>query len=268
MHDDLAKSKLLAVYVTIACIMLMLPIAIVVALAFGDQGYLQFPPPAYSLHWFRAFFGDPRWQDAIYNSVIIAAVACVLSTAFGFLAAYAFVRSSVKAKKLLLSLMLLPIIVPSVITAIALYFLSGQLGLLGNRVWIGVCHSVIALPIVLLILLPSLNGIDINLERAALSLGGGRMMVFRRIVIPLAFPGILSAMLFAFLASFDELLIALFLTGIRIQTLPVRIWNSLLLQVEPVIAAVSVFLIGVTALVLVFDTALRRLRRSGSPSTT
>lgn len=256
-------SRGLTLYVALACLVLMLPIVIVIVLAFGAQDYLKFPPTSYSLRWFVAFFGDSRWQHALRTSVLIAVSACVIATVVGFFAAYAFVRSTMRAKKLLLSFMLLPIIIPQIITAIALYFLSGKLGLIGNVFWIGVCHAVIALPIVLLILLPSLHGIDVNLERAALSLGSSRLGVFTKVVVPLAFPGILSAALFAFLASFDELLIALFLTGVRSETLPVRIWNSLLLQVEPVIAAVSVFLIGVTAAVLLLDAAMRRARGVG-----
>ena len=116
------------------------------------------------------------------------------------------------------------------------------------------------MPIVLLILLAALHAVDPNLERAALGLGGSRLRVFCRIVLPLTLPGILSAALFAFLASFDELLISLFLAGVRAQTLPVRIWNSLNLQVEPTIAAVSAFLIGVTVLILAADGILRHRR--------
>ncbi len=145
--------------------------------------------------------------------------------------------------------------------------MAGPLGLVGNVLWVGVCHATIALPIVLLILLASLQGVDINLERAAYGLGASRWRVFTRVVIPLAFPGILSAALFAFLASFDELVISLFLTGVRSETLPVRIWNSLHLQVEPVIAAVSAFLIGVTGAVLLVDAAVRRARSARSSPT-
>lgn len=250
----------LSVYVTAACLVLMMPIAIVLILAVGDQTYLRFPPESFSLRWFVTFFGDPRWQRALGSSVLIASIACVIATASGFFAAYAFVRSDLRAKKLLLSFMLLPIIIPHVITAIAMYFMSGPLKLVGNVVWIGLCHATVALPIVLLILLSSLQGVDVNLERAALSLGSSRFGVFTRVVIPLAFPGILSAALFAFLASFDELIISLFLAGVRSETLPVRIWNSLHLQVEPVIAAVSAFLIGVTGLVLLLDALVRQVR--------
>jgi len=250
----------LSTYIVVACLILILPIVIVVALAFGDQSYLKFPPDGFSLRWFNEFFGDPRWREAMWTSFAIALVACVVSTAFGFLAAYSMVRSDIKGKKLLLSFMLMPIIVPHVITAIAMYFATVPLGLVGNIVWIGFCHSVIALPIVLLILLSSLQGVDVNLERAALSLGSSRLGVFTRVVIPLAFPGILSSALFAFLASFDELIISLFLAGVRAETLPVRIWNSLHLEIEPVIAAVSAFLIGVTGLVLLFDAMVRGIR--------
>jgi putative spermidine/putrescine transport system permease protein len=258
-------ARALSVYIGAACLVLMTPIVIVLILAVGDQTYMRFPPESLSLRWFATFFGDPRWQRALGSSVLIAAVACVIATVLGFFAAYAFVRSDMRAKKLLLSFMLMPIIIPHVITAIAMYFVAGPLKLVGNVFWIGLCHATVALPIVLLILLSSLQGVDVNLERAALSLGSSRIGVFTRVVLPLAFPGILSAALFAFLASFDELIISLFLAGVRSETLPVRIWNSLHLQVEPVIAAVSAFLIAVTGLVLVLDALVRHARTIRSP---
>jgi len=262
MMNDGVVTRSLNVYVAIAGVTLMAPIVIITILAFGSQGYMKFPPEAYSLRWFETFFGDPRWRSALWSSTVIALIACVVSTLLGFFAAYAFVRSDVRGKKLLLSFMLLPLIVPHVITAIAMYFMSGPFKLVGNVFWIGICHACIALPIVLLILLSALQNVDINLERAALSLGSSRFGVFTKVVVPLALPGIISAALFAFLASFDELVISLFLAGVKSETLPVRIWNSLHLQVEPVIAAVSAFLIGVTGFILLLDTLLRQLRVS------
>jgi putative spermidine/putrescine transport system permease protein len=252
--------RVLSMYVGLICLLLMAPIVIVVILAFSGANYLQFPPTSYSLHWFVRFLGDPQWQSSLWYSLEIGIVACVVATVVGFFAAYAFVRRNIAGKKLLLSLLLLPIIVPTVITSIAMYFLSARLHLVGNLFWVGICHAVIALPVVLLILLSSLQGVDVNLERAALSLGASRARLFLRVVVPLAAPGIISAALFAFLASFDELIIALFLTGVRTETLPVRIWNSLHMEIEPTIAAVSAFLIGVTALVLLADGLLRGRR--------
>jgi ABC-type spermidine/putrescine transport system permease subunit II len=252
--------RTLPCFVMLICLLLMAPIVIVVILAFSGAGYLQFPPTSFSLRWFVRFVGDPQWQSSLWYSVVIGSVACALSTTVGFFAAYAFVRGAFGGKKLLLSLLLLPIIVPTVITSIAMYFLSARLHLVGNLMWIGVCHAVIALPIVLLILLSTLQGVDVNLERAALSLGASRARLFLRVVVPLAAPGLISAALFAFLTSFDELIISLFLTGIRAQTLPVRIWNSLHLEIEPTIAAVSAFLIAITGLVLLLDALLRGRR--------
>ena len=252
--------RALPCYVLLICLLLMAPIVIVVVLAFSGAGYLQFPPTSFSLRWFIRFLGDAQWQASSWVSLVIATVACALATLIGFFAAYAFVRGNFPGKKLLLSLLLLPIIVLTVITSIAMYFLSARLHLVGNLLWIGVCHAVIALPVVLLILLSALQGVDANLERAALSLGASRTRMFVKVVVPLAAPGLVSAALFAFLASFDELIISLFLTGVRAQTLPVRIWNSLHLEIEPTIAAVSAFLIGITAVVLLLDSLLRGRR--------
>jgi ABC-type spermidine/putrescine transport system permease subunit II len=252
----------LSTYVALACLVMLAPIVIVCVLSFSGEGYLRFPPSSFSLKWFDIFFGDTRWRQSLVSSTLIALVACVIATTIGFLAAYALVRGEMRAKKFVLSLMLAPIIVPTVITAIAMYFLTAKMGLVGNMLWIGFCHAVVALPIVLLILLAALQGVDVNLERAALSLGASRSRVFFKVVVPIALPGVMSAALFAFLASFDELVISLFLAGARAQTLPVRIWNSLHLEIEPVVAAAATFLIAVTGLVLLLDGGFRRLRDS------
>lgn len=266
--DD-APARLLRSYVGVCCLVLLTPIAIVVILAFSGGAYLKFPPDALSLRWFAVFFGDPRWQESLRLSLAIGVIGSLIATVVGFLAAYAIVRSEMRAKALALSLFLTPMIIPIVVTAIALYFWSARLGLIGNVLWIGACHAVVALPIVLLIMMSALQGVDLNLERAALSLGASRLRVFFTVVVPLALPGIVSSALFAFLTSFDELLISLFLTNVRDQTLPVRIWNSLHLEIEPTIAAVNAFLIGVTGLVLLLDAIVRHrigssARRGGS----
>ena len=213
----------LSAYVALACLVMLAPIVIVCVLSFSGEGYLRFPPSSFSLKWFDIFFGDTRWRQSLVSSTLIALVACVIATTVGFLAAYALVRGEMRAKKLVLSLMLAPIIVPTVITAIAMYFLTAKMGLVGNMLWIGFCHAVVALPIVLLILLAALQGVDVNLERAALSLGASRSRVFFKVVVPIALPGVMSAALFAFLASFDELVISLFLAGARAQTAVTRV---------------------------------------------
>jgi putative spermidine/putrescine transport system permease protein len=216
----MSMRRVLAALVTVLCALLIVPIAVVVVLAFGDQTFLHFPPPGFSLRWFAAFFGSARWRMALWSSVEIGLIASLLSTVCGFFGAYALVRRQFIGKVAVLSMILLPMIVPTVITSVAMYFLSASLHLVGDRIWVGICHAVIALPIVMLILLSALQGVEPNLERAALSLGASQARVLWKVVVPIAGPGIASAALFAFLTSFDELIIALFLTKADSQTLP------------------------------------------------
>ncbi|MDT1064591.1 ABC transporter permease [Paracoccus sp. CPCC 101403] len=257
-----ALSRLLGVYVGIFCVAMIAPVAIVLVLSFSNESYLSFPPESYSLRWFEAFLGDAAWRRSMSISATVAVLSSLISTTIGFLAAYAFVRKSFRFKKAFLATMLMPIIAPSVIIAVSLYFMTAKIGLMGNMVWLAFCHSVISVPIVLIIMIAGVKSVDPNIERAAVGLGASKAYLFRRIIIPLTYPSIVSSMLFSFLASFDELIISLFLAGTRKQTMPVRIWNSLHLEVEPVIAAVSAFLIGLTCLVLLLNYLVTR-RRAG-----
>lgn len=264
MMGPVLRATLLKALVVLLCFGLLAPIIIVAIASFSGDGYLKFPPESLSLRWYERFLGDPRWRAAILNSLFIGVMTSVLSTLVGFLAAYAMVRGEFRTKRVLASLLLTPVIVPHVITAVAVYFLSARAGLVGFRPWIAVAHTVVALPVVLVILQSALRTVDPALERAAMVCGCTRWGVFRRVVLPLALPGVVSAALFSFLTSFDELVISLFLAGIRAETLPVRIWNSLLLEVEPTIAAVSTLLIAVTAVALAIDAAIRRFRGGGA----
>ncbi len=242
------------------CAVLIAPIVIIIILSFSGDAILQFPPRSFSLRWYTDFFVDARWRRALYSSLSIGLGACLIATTVGFLAAYALVRGKFKAKKLMLAFVLLPLIVPHVITAIALYFLSARLGLVGVKPWISAAHAVIGLPIVVMILISALQSVDENVERAAYSLGASRATTFLRVVIPLALPGVVSAALFSFLTSFDELVIAMFLSGLSAETLQVRIWSSLQMDAEPIIASVSALLIGVTVLLLAGDAVSRHIR--------
>ena len=243
--------------IALLCLLLLGPIVVVVIASFSSDAFLAFPPSRLSLRWYQVFLTDPKWRAALWNSLLVASLCAVLATVSGSLAAYALVRGPSRMRGALLSVALMPLIVPGIVTAIALYFLSVRLGLVGNRLWLAVTHAVVAFPVVLIITQAAFQSIDPVLERAAMIHGCNRLGVLRRVVVPLAGPGIVSAALFAFLASFDELVIALFISGIGGQTLPVRIWNSLTLEVEPTIAAVSTVLIALTLAILLVDFAIR-----------
>jgi putative spermidine/putrescine transport system permease protein len=239
------------------CLLLLAPIVIVVIVSFSGDTYLTFPPSTFALRWYARFLGDEQWRNALWNSLLVAALCSIFATSIGFCAAYAFERASFFGKSLLMGALLLPLVIPSIVTAVAVYYFSIRLGLVGNRVWLAITHTILALPIVMIIARAALKTVDPELERAAAVHGCGNWGVLWRVVLPIAAPGIISGALFAFLTSFDELIIAIFVSGANGQTLPVRIWNSLTIELEPTIAAVSTLLVAVTVVILLADAYLR-----------
>src|SRR5262245_41056833 len=243
---------------SLVLVFLIAPVAIIVIVSFSGADYLTFPPPSLSLRWYARFFGTPAWRQSIVVSVQVASLTMVFATALGLAASLALVRGRFRGKGAVYAVLLSPMIVPTIITAIGLYFFFVKLKATGSVLAIAMGHTVLALPVVVIIITATLQGFDLRLELAALSLGASRVTALRRVTLPLIAPGVVSAALFAFLTSFDELLIPLFLAGVEVQTLTVRVWNSLLLEVDPTIAAVSSFLIAVTCAVLGASALLRR----------
>lgn len=242
------------------CLMLIAPIAIVIFMSFDASSYMTFPPTSFSLRWFESFFGNAEWMASMKTSFIIAILASIISTTLGFLGSYALVRGSFGNKKVLLAVCLLPLIISPIITAVALYFVAVPLNLLGSKIFIAFTHATLAVPVVVLILISSLQGVEQSLEHAAAGMGASSLYTFRHVIIPMVWPGIMSAAFFSFLTSFDELIIALFLSGFDSETMPVRIWNSLLMNMEPIIAAISTVLIGITVILLFIEMTIRKMR--------
>jgi len=243
---------------TAGLVFLLAPVLIIVIVSFSSGSYLSFPPPGLSLRWYQRFFGTPAWRQSIVVSVQVASLTMVFATVLGLGAALALVRGRFRGKAAVYGVVLSPMIVPTIITAIGLYFFFVKLKATGSILAMAMGHTVLALPVVVIIITATLQGFDLRLELAALSLGASRLVALRRVTVPLIAPGVLSAALFAFLTSFDELLIPLFLSGVEVQTLTVRIWNSLVLEVDPTIAAVSSFLIAITCAVLGVSALVRR----------
>lgn len=234
------------------------PVLIIAVISFNDSRILSFPPETLSLHWYRRVMADPGWKHSLWVSLQVALMTTVLATAGGFLASLALVRANLKHKMAIYGLILTPMIIPNVIVAIAFYMAFARMGAGGSLVAMAIGHAVLALPLTTIILSASLQGLDEAYERAALSLGASQWQTMHMVTLPLAVPGLVSAALFAFLTSFDELLISLFLAGVRSQTLSVRIWNSLALDVEPTIAAVSTLLIALTVAILLVNVMFQR----------
>ena len=222
---------------------LILPIFIVIPMAFDSSEFLTFPPKNISIKWFIEFFQNTRWIDSLILSFQVALSTAVLSTVIGTLASLALNRGRFPYKTLISSVILSPMIAPLIIIAIAVYGLYARLGLIGTRIGIVIAHTILAIPYVVLIITTNLHRLDTNLEMAAMNLGAGKIRTFFSITLPLIKPGIITAAAFAFIVSFDELVVANFISGVRNVTLPKLMFDSIRFEVSPLVASAATLLI-------------------------
>ncbi len=236
---------------------LVVPILIIFPLALNPSDYLSFPPEGLSLRWFDTVLSDPGWLASLRLSFIVALLSTICAVLLALAAALALVRTDFHGKKIVYAIILLPMIVPNIITSIAVFFFFSSIGL---PAFAGIVlgHVALAIPVSTIILSATLQAFDTRLELAACSLGASRLVALRRITLPLIAPGIAASAIFSFLSSFDELLVAMFLSSPEQQTLPVRIWNAVQFQLDPSIAAVSAMLILFSAVALAVGNFLQR----------
>ena len=234
---------------------LILPLFVVIPISFSSANFLQFPPPGFSLKWYRHFFGSYIWMTAVFNSFKIALMSSFLASLLGVGAAMVLTRYRFRRKNLLFSFLISPMIIPVIIFAIGSFLTFSRLHLIGNYLTIVLAHTVISVPIVLITISASLQVFDRDLEYAALSLGASPFKTFFMVTFPLIKPGVISGALFAFITSFDEVVISFFLSTYRCITLPRLMWSSLREQIDPTIAAASSLLI-LTAVFLLLTVAI------------
>ncbi len=235
------------VVVSLILLFLALPILVVTVLSVSSASYLRFPPPGLSWRWYEAYLGSREWLDSTGLSVAVASGVVVLATVLGTLAALGLARMRPRWRMLASALILSPLIVPVIVVAIGVYYAYARYGILGQPWALVAAHTCLAVPFVVISVTTSLAGLDRGLERAALSLGATRWGVFRQVTLPLIRPGVLAGALFAFITSFDELVVALFLSNGPTVTLPRRMWDDMRFDIDPTIAAVSTIVVVITA---------------------
>jgi len=218
---------------------LILPLVVVFPLSVSSAPYLEFPPPGLSWRWYENYFGDPVWIDATLRSLKIATSAMLLSLLVGTPLAFSLVRGRYPGRALLDRLAAAPMIVPAIVFSVAVYGLFAKLKLIGAWYGIALAHTVLALPLVVIVIGAGLRGFDEALEAAALGLGASRWQAVRRVTLPQIRPSLVSAALLAFVTSFDELVVAMFLAGSE-MTLPKKMFDNIRMEIDPTIAAVSV----------------------------
>ncbi|MFD1984149.1 ABC transporter permease [Mesorhizobium newzealandense] len=241
---------------------LLLPVVFIVLLSFGSSRWLAFPPPGWTLKWYQELFADPAWLDAALTSARIATMTAMLAVAIGLLASFALVRGQFAGREILRGLLLTPMVLPVVVFAIAVYAFFLRLGLGGTTIGFVIAHTVLALPFAIIPIATALEGFDKSIEDAAIVCGASPLEAKLRITLPSIRIGIFSAAIFSFLASWDEVVVAIFMASPSLQTLPVKIWGSLRSDLSPVIAAASSLLVGLTLALMVVTALLQRKFRT------
>jgi putative spermidine/putrescine transport system permease protein len=218
------------------------PIFLLIPLSLNPTSLGPWPQSA-TLKWYEKVLTDSSWQDAFTTSLLTAALAAVIAGAFALIASFAIVRGGWRWKSSAITLVLLPMILPVVATGESMYFLFADLNLEGTVIGIALGQAVLALPTAVIVMTASLGEFDTRLELAAMSCGASRLTAIRRVTAPMIWPGIAAGLAFAFLTSFDELIVALFLSSPTVTTLPVKIWSSLQFELDPTVAAASVMIL-------------------------
>ncbi|TAJ33818.1 ABC transporter permease subunit [Bosea sp. (in: a-proteobacteria)] len=229
---------------------LIAPIVIVFPMSLGSSPFLAFPPESYSLVWYENFFSTSKWVAALTRSLQIAALVVTISVVLGTLAALGVSRMRPRWRNMVETIFILPMIVPVIILAVGLYYLLAPTGLVGSIWGVTLGHVVLATPYVFITVRAALKSFDDNLELAALGLGASWATMFRRVMLPAIAPGIAAGAIFAFITSFDDVIIALFLTNIRSRTLPKLMYEGVAHEIDPTIIAASCLIILVTVVVL------------------
>ena len=248
-------------------VFLIAPILVIVPLSFNAEPYFTFTPgmlrldpDAYSLRWYESVATDAQWQRALLNSLAIGVCATVLATVLGSLAALGLANPAMPARSLVMGVLISPMVTPIIIAAAGMFFFYSRLGLAQTHVGLILAHAALGTPFVVITVTATLAGFDRNLMRAAASLGAGPITSFRRVQLPIIAPGVASGALFAFAASFDEVVTVLFMGGLEQRTIPRQMWTGLREQISPAILAVAAILI---IFALTFMAAVEWLRSRG-----
>lgn len=258
LETDRRLSWFTKVMVLLVGFYLITPTLIVIPLSFTDRASFDFPPKGWSLHYYQDFLTNPVWRDALFTSLKLGVAVMLLATVLGTAASVALVRGRFPGKSFVNGLLLAPMIVPVIVVAVATFgtFLRWQL--VGTFIGFLLAHTVLALPFVVVTVSSALRTFDMRLELAAASLGASQLTRLRRVTLPLVLPGVLSGAVFAFVTSFDEVVIALYIQSPQMRTLPVQMYTSVTSETDPTIAAASSLILVVTTLLILVPQLIGR----------
>jgi len=241
---------LLRLFVGLVLLWLMIPIVIIVPMSFSGARFLAFPPPSWSLRWYEAYLASPAWMQATRVSLIVAVSSAVIATVMGTAAAYALNLANSRLVRSLQVVLMLPLVVPIVITAVGVFLVYANVGLLATMTGLILANVMLGLPYVITSVLVGLRKFDPAQEMVSRSLGMNRLRTFFIVTLPQIRPSVITGLLFAFISALDETVVALFISGGQYQTLTKRMFTALRDEIDPTIAAISTLLTAVSFLVV------------------
>lgn len=242
----------------VTLLFLVLPALIAIPVSLTPKRFLSMPQGEYSLRHFEKLFTSPEWLSSFWQSGVIAISTSALATCLGTLCAIGLWRVTSRYSEIVRAFLLLPLIIPQIISAMAFYRLLVPLGLLDSYAGLILAHTILATPLVLITVSASLANFDPKLEQASRNLGASTWTTMRRVILPSIKPGVMAGGLFAFILSWDEIVVTLFISKFNVYTLPRRMWNGIRENTDPTVAAAAVVLIGVTLLAFVVSAILSR----------
>jgi len=264
-ETQITHGQRLWLYITsvITMILLVLPTFIVIPMSFSDSQYLEFPPQTWSTRWYQSYFNSPEWMRATATSLQAATLTMLVATPIGVLAAYGLHASKLPYLRIAFVLLITPMMVPVVLIAIGAFYAYVKLQILYTMTGLVLAHTLLAIPLVVIVTGSALKTYDMNQENAARSLGAPRWKAFLTITLPqIKFAVIVSALL-AFLTSFDEVVIAMFISGGDNPTLTRNMFNALRDQIDPTIASISTLMIVLTTVLMAVAVLAGRAKNSG-----
>lgn len=264
-HASTWWAILRAVVCALIVVYMIAPMIIVLIISFSSAPFLTFPPPGFSLQWYRKLFGQGDWLDALITSVQIMLPTGIIATVLGTAAALGIARGRFPGASIVSGLLMAPVVVPVIITAAAMFGVFRGFGLYGTLTGLILAHTVLTIPYVVTTVLASLHMVDEQLENAALTLGATYWSAFWRVVFPLILPAILSGFLFAMVISFDEVIVSIFISSPTLRPVTVQMWSDIRGDVNPTISAIGTVLFLFSLVVLLAESLLRGRWREGGP---
>jgi putative spermidine/putrescine transport system permease protein len=245
-------------FCTLVLLYLILPILIIAPMSFSSARFLTFPPPSLSLRWYREYVENPAWMQATLVTLTVALLTVVIATPLGLAAAYAISQSKLRIMHLVHGALLLPLVVPIIITAVGIFFVYAKIGLIATMTGLVLANVMLGLPYVVISVVAGLQSFDMTQEMVARSLGMNRLRSFFAVTLPQIRSSVIAGAIFAFISAMDETIVAIFISGGQYQPLTKRMFTALRDEIDPTIAAISTLMTATSFMLVLIATTRKK----------